>query len=161
MEINTTDLCDMYSDKLKVAEPIGFKDFGGKKSFFGQMHTIKCFENNPFIRRAMEENGEGKVLVIDGGGSLRCALMGDNMAELALKNKWSGIILYGCIRDSVAIAKLNIGLKALNTNPMKSFKRNDGEENVILHFAGIDFTPGAFVYCDEDGIVVCKEKLEP
>ncbi|MCY7360680.1 MAG: ribonuclease E activity regulator RraA [Ignavibacteria bacterium] len=159
MTIKTSDLCDENADKVRIAEPISFKDFGGKKNFCGKIHTVKCFENNPFVRAALEKNGEGKVLVVDGGGSLKCALLGDMLGEIAVKNKWNGIILFGCIRDSVALSKLKLGVKALNTNPLKSKKENKGEENITVNFANIDFVPGEFVYCDEDGIIVSKEEL--
>jgi regulator of ribonuclease activity A len=159
MELKTTDLCDANADKVSIAEPIGFKDFGGSKYFSGKIHTVKCFEDNPLVRKALETNGEGKVLVIDGGGSVRCALPGDMLADLAIKNKWNGIIVYGCIRDSEAIAKLPLGVKALNVIPLKSNKRNEGQENITVRFAGTDFTPGQFVYCDCEGIIVAKEPL--
>ena len=159
MKIKTTDLCDNNPDKVRIAEPISFRDFGGRKNFSGKIHTIKCFENNPFVRNALEQNGEGKVLVVDGGGSLRCALLGDMLADIAIKNRWNGIIIYGCVRDSEELAKLDIGIKALNTNPLKSNKRNEGQENIPVHFAGIDLKPDEFVYCDEDGIIVSKEAL--
>lgn len=158
-ELKTTDLCDSFPDKVRIAEPIGFRDFGSKKIFSGKIETVKCFEDNSFVRKTLEENGEGKVLVVDGGGSLRCALLGDMLGDLAIKNKWSGIIVYGCIRDSTAIAQLPLGVKALNVIPLKSNKKNIGEQNVVVHFAGVDFVPGEFVYCDEDGIVVSREKF--
>ena len=159
MELKTTDLCDAHPNKVSIAEPIGFKDFGGAKYFSGVIHTIKCFEDNSLVRKALEANGEGKVLVVDGGGSMRCALLGDMLADLAIKNKWAGIIVYGCIRDSEAISKLPLGVKALNTIPLKSNKRNEGQENIPVRFAGTDFIPGHFVYCDSDGIIVAKEAL--
>lgn len=159
MQNITADLCDKYSDTLKIAEPIGLKNYGGNTTFFGKIHTVKCFENNHFVRAALEQNGEGKVLVVDGGGSLRCALLGDMLGELAVKNKWNGVIIYGCIRDSAAMAKLPLGVKALNTHPLKSVKKNEGEENITLHFAGIDFIPGEYLYSDEDGIVVSGKEL--
>ena len=159
MQLKTTDLCDAHSDKVKVAQPIGFKDFGGAKYFSGKIQTVKCFEDNSFVRKALETNGDGKALVIDGGGSMRCALLGDMLADLAIKNKWNGIIVYGCIRDSEAISKLPLGVKALNAIPVKSNKRNEGLENVPVKFAGIDFVPNQFVYCDTDGIIVAVEAL--
>jgi regulator of ribonuclease activity A len=159
MELKTTDLCDAHADKVNITEPIGFKDFGGVKYFSGAIHTVKCFEDNSLVRKVLESNGTGKVLVVDGGGSMRCALLGDMLADLAIKNKWNGIIVYGCIRDSEAIGKLPLGVKALNTIPLKSNKRNEGQENITVHFAGADFIPGQFVYCDYDGIVLAKEPL--
>ena len=160
MTLLTTDLCDNFPADVRITEPIGFKDFGGNKNFSGAIYTIKCFEDNSFVRKALETNGEGKVLVVDGGGSMRCALLGDMLGDLGVKNKWNGIIVYGCIRDSVAIGKLSLGVKALNTIPLKSNKRNEGQENITVHFAGIDFIPGEFVYCDEDGIIVSKKQLD-
>ena len=157
-ELKTTDLCDAHADKVSIAEP-GFKDFGGSKYFNGTIHTIKCFEDNSLVRKALESNGEGKVLVVDGGGSMRCALLGDMLADLAIKNKWKGIIVYGCIRDSEAIAKLPLGVKALNTIPLKSNKRNEGQENITVRFAGVNFVPGQQVYCDVDGIIVAEKAL--
>ena len=156
--LKTTDLCDAHPEKVTVAEP-GFKDFGGNKYFNGTIHTIKCFEDNSLVRKALETNGEGKVLVVDGGGSMRCALLGDMLADLAIKNKWNGIIVYGCIRDSEAIAKLPLGVKALNTIPLKSNKRNEGQENITVKFAGVGFVPGQQVYCDVDGIIVAEKAL--
>lgn len=158
MTLKTTDLCDAHPDKVRVAEP-GFSDFGGEIDFHGSIYTIKCFEDNSFVRKALETDGTGKVLVVDGGGSMRCALLGDMLGDLAIKNKWSGIIVYGCIRDSAALAHLPLGIKALDTIPLKSNKRNEGQENIPVHFAGVDFVPGEYVYCDADGIIVSKELL--
>ena len=160
MQEKTTDLCDNHPEKVRIAEPIGFKDYGGTKLFNGKIETVKCFEDNSFVRKALEQNGEGKVLIVDGGGSMRCALLGDMLGELGVKNKWNGIIVYGCIRDSAAMATLSLGVKALNVIPLKSNKRNEGQQNITVHFAGVDFTPGEFVYCDEDGIIVSKEELK-
>ena len=159
MSLKTTDLCDNHAEKVKIAEPIGFKDFGGTRLFNGKIETVKCFEDNSFVRKALEQNGEGKVLIVDGGGSMRCALLGDMLGELGVKNKWNGIIVYGCIRDSAAISTLALGVKALNTIPLKSNKRNEGQQNIPVHFAGVDFIPGEFVYADEDGIIISKESL--
>jgi regulator of ribonuclease activity A len=159
MTQKTTDLCDNHPDKVRIAEPIGFKDYGGAKMFHGKIETVKCFEDNSLVRRALESTGEGKVLVVDGGGSMRCALLGDMLGELGVKNKWAGIIVYGCIRDSAATATLQIGVKALSTIPLKSNKRNEGQQNIPVRFAGVDFVPGEFVYCDEDGIIVAGHLL--
>jgi regulator of ribonuclease activity A len=157
--MKTTDLCDAHPQKVKVTEPIGFKDYGGNRIFWGAIHTVKCFEDNSLVRKALETNGDGKVLVVDGGGSMRCALLGDMLGELAVKNKWNGIVIYGCIRDSAAMAGLALGVKALNTIPLKSNKRNEGQENITIRFAGVDFVAGEFLYADEDGIIVSAEKL--
>lgn len=159
MSLLTTDLCDNHPDKVRVAEPLTFKDYGGAKLFHGQIETVKCFEDNSLVRKALEQNGEGKVLVVDGGGSMRCALLGDMLGELGVKNKWKGIVIYGCIRDSAAMATLQLGVKALATIPLKSNKRNEGQQNIPVRFAGVDFVPGEFLYADEDGIIVSKDAL--
>lgn len=157
--MKTTDLCDAHPEVVNVALPIGFKHFGGSLRFNGIIHTVKCFEDNSLVRKVLENVGEGKVLVVDGGGSTRCALLGDMLGELAVKNKWNGVIVYGCIRDSSAMQQLPLGVMALGTMPLKSQKRNEGQENLPLHFAGITFTPGEFVYCDEDGIITAPHSL--
>jgi regulator of ribonuclease activity A len=159
MSLLTTDLSDAHTDKVRVANPIGFKDYGGNKLFHGQIYTIKCHEDNSYVRKALETDGTGKVLVVDGGGSMRCALLGDMLGVLGVKNKWNGVIVYGCIRDSAAMATLPIGVKALNTHPLKSNKQNVGQENLTVHFAGVDFVPGEWVYADEDGILVSATEL--
>jgi regulator of ribonuclease activity A len=159
MSLKTTDLCDAHPDKVSVAEPIGFNHFGGTETFHGVIETVKCFEDNSLVRKALEQPGEGKVLVVDGGGSMRCALLGDMLGELGVKNKWNGIIVYGCIRDSAAMLTLQLGVLALATIPLKSNKRNEGQQNIPVRFAGVDFIPGQVVYCDEDGVIVSKEAL--
>jgi regulator of ribonuclease activity A len=159
MSLKTTDLCDAHPDKVSVADPIGFTHFGGTKLFNGTIETVKCFEDNSLVRKALEQPGHGKVLVVDGGGSMRCALLGNMLGELGVKNKWNGIIVFGCIRDSAAMATLQLGVMALATIPLKSNKRNEGQQNIPVRFAGVDFVPGAVVYCDEDGIIVAKEAL--
>ena len=160
MELSTADLCDKYPDRVRVADPEIFRDYGGRKIFSGKIHTVKCFENNPYVRKALEGPGEGKVLVVDGGGSLRCALLGDMLGEIAVKNKWNGVIVYGCIRDSAALRNLDLGVLAIGTNPMKSSKEDEGQEDLMISFAGIDFNPGEYVYCDGDGILVSETELK-
>ena len=159
--MKTTDLCDEFDTLVKVAEPVGFKMYGRRKSFYGKMETVKCYEDNSLVRAAVESAGPGKVLVVDGGGSLRCALLGDNIAGLALKNEWAGILIHGCVRDSAALAEMEIGIVALGTNPRKSAKRNEGSSQIDLHFAGADFFPGGYIYIDEDGIVTSQKELLP
>ncbi len=158
MKIATADLYDQFEDQLEVAEPM-FRDYGGRLGFGGPIATVKVFEDNSLVRSALTEQGAGRVLVVDGGGSLRCALVGDMLAELGHENGWAGIIVYGCIRDAAAIAEIAIGVKALNTSPRKSVKQGAGEKDVAVSFAGVTFTPGAFVYADGDGIVVSGNKL--
>lgn len=158
MSLKTTDLSDLHPKKVRAAESL-FRDFGGRKMFHGEIVTLKIFEDNSFVRKALEQSGEGKVLVIDGGGSLRCALLGDQLGELAVKNKWNGVLVFGCVRDSEALAQLDLGIKALNTHPLKTEKRNEGQENIAVRFAGVDFVPGTFIYADEDGVLVTAERL--
>jgi len=158
--MKTSDLCDNYIDQIQVAEPIGFKSFGGRHEFHGRIETVKCYEDNTFVRATLEKDGTGKVLVVDGGGSNRCALLGDNIAELAYTNKWNGVIVYGSIRDSVAVSKINIGILALGTNPKKSAKNKEGAVGIPVHFAGVDFIPAESVYVDEDGIIASRQELK-
>ena len=160
-EMKTTDLCDKYGELLviRVMEPIGFRSFGGRNEFQGQIETVKCFEDNILVRSALERDGMDKVLIIDGGGSMHCALIGDNIASLAHRNGWNSILVFGCIRDSLTVSKIDIGVIALGTNPKKSAKNGEGKMNIVVSFAGVDFVPGEFLYVDEDGVVVSKREL--
>ncbi|GJM05328.1 MAG: putative 4-hydroxy-4-methyl-2-oxoglutarate aldolase [marine bacterium B5-7] len=159
MSFATADLYDAYGEDLQIATPM-FNDYGCKKQFSGPAATVKVFEDNSLVRAALEEPGEGKVLVVEGGASLRCALLGDMLAELGVENGWAGVIVYGCIRDSAMIGKMSIGVKALNTNPRKSVKKGAGERNVSVTFADVTINSGDYIYADEDGFVVSKSKLK-
>jgi regulator of ribonuclease activity A len=154
----TTDLSDAYPDAIQVAEPI-FRDFGGQRAFRGAIATVKLFEDNALVRTMLETPGAGRVLVVDGGGSMRCALLGDQLAELAVRNGWSGVVVHGCIRDSEAIARLPLGVKALTTHPLKSIKRGEGQREIPVRFAGVYFRPGAWLYADGDGLIVSEQAL--
>jgi regulator of ribonuclease activity A len=154
----TADLWDENEALLSCVDPI-FNHFGNKKVFSGKISTIKLFEDNSLVRTQLELDGNGKVLVIDGGGSLRCALVGDQLALLAIQNNWEGILVNGCLRDSQIINSMNIGIKALNTCPVKSIKRNQGELNVPVQFGGITFISDEYIYADADGILVSKQNL--
>ncbi len=158
MTFATADLYDEYEDKLQIATPM-FNDYGGNLKFCGPASTVRVFEDNSLVRAALEEPGEGRVLVIDGGASLKCALLGDMLAELGKENDWVGIIVYGCIRDSAVIANIAIGIKALNTNPRRSVKKGTGERDVSVNFADVIISPGDYIYADEDGIVISGERL--
>jgi regulator of ribonuclease activity A len=158
MTFATADLYDEHEENLQIATPM-FNDYGGKKIFSGPASTVKVFEDNSLVRTALEESGEGKVLVVDGGASLRCALVGDMLAELGKDNNWEGIIVYGCIRDSAVIANIDIGVKALNTNPRKSVKKGVGERDITVSFADVTINPGDYIYADEDGVVISADKL--
>jgi len=158
MSFATADLYDEHEENLQIATPM-FNDYGGKKRFSGSVSTVKVFEDNSLVRSALEEPGEGRVLVVDGDASLRCALVGDMLAELGKDNGWQGIIVYGCIRDSAVIANIDIGVKALDTNPRKSVKKGVGERDIAVMFADVTIKPGDYVYADEDGVVISVEKL--
>ena len=158
MEFTTADLCDQFSEELQICEPI-FRDYGGARTFSGRAATIKCFEDNSRVRDRVAERGEGRVLVIDAGGSIRRAVLGDLLAQKAVDNGWSGVVIYGCIRDSVAIGAMRLGVKALNTHPLKTDKRNEGQVDVPVRFAGATFQPGDWVFADSDGIIVARRSL--
>ena len=152
MSFKTADLCDRFSDSLQICEP-GFASFGGRVRFSGKISTIKCFEDNSLVREAVAEPSEGRVLVVDAGGSRRCAMLGDLLAAKAVENGWSGVLMNGLIRDSADIAQMDLGVKALGTHPLKSVKQGVGERDVVVRFAGVNFVPGGYLYADEDGIV--------
>jgi regulator of ribonuclease activity A len=159
----TTDICDaneaqLEDGRLRVVEPM-FTDFGGRAAFHGAIATLKLFEDNGLVRQALEAPGAGRVLVIDGGGSLRRALVGDQLAALAVKNGWAGIVVNGCIRDSRAIGEMDLGVLALDTHPRKTQKKNQGEADVAVSFGGVTFRPGEWLYADEDGVLVSTSAL--
>jgi regulator of ribonuclease activity A len=154
--VKTADIVDKYKDEIIVADYIGLKHFGAIKEFSGSIRTIKCFNDNSLIKQVLSTSGNNSVLVVDGKGSNTCALIGDINAALGIKNNWNGIIINGCIRDSIAISKLNFGVLALGTNPQKSAKEFKGQIDINISFAGVSFIPGQYLYVDEDGIVVSK-----
>jgi len=158
MDLLTTDLCDAHEGKVRVAAPM-FRSYGGRRAFHGPVATLKVFEDNGLVRKALESPGNGRVLVIDGGGSLRRALVGDQLAALGVKNGWSGIVVYGCIRDSRAIGAMDIGVFALATHPQKTLKRNEGDAEIAVTFGGVTFKPGDWLYADEDGVILSDAAL--
>ncbi|MBX7183092.1 MAG: ribonuclease E activity regulator RraA [Bacteroidia bacterium] len=160
MNTPTADLYDAHFPKVQALDYLGWKDYGAKTHFKGKVKTLKCFEDNSLVRKVLEENGQGKVLVIDGGGSVKHALLGDMLGELAVKNGWEGVIIHGMVRDSAALKKLNLGIKALGTVPAKTEKNNQGLIDVTLRFASVSMESGDFVYADEDGILLSKTELE-
>ena len=153
MNIKTADLYDEYEESLQVCEPI-FQHYGGHRSFCGPIETLKCYEDNSLVGELLRQPGEGRVLVVDGGGSLRCAMLGDRLAQHAVDNQWAGVLMFGCVRDSVDIGGMPIGVMALAATPRKSIKKGIGEIGSIIKFAGVTFNPGEWLYADEDGIVV-------
>jgi regulator of ribonuclease activity A len=160
MNFTTADLCDVHSEEehFQIAEPM-FKSYGANPAFCGRITTLKVFEDNVLVRQTLEEKVENRVLVIDGGGSHRCALLGSNLARLAIDNGWQGIIIYGCLRDSALIDQLPIGIRALHTHPLKSHKRGFGDRDMLVTFAGVNFKKDHFLYADTDGIIVSDTML--
>jgi len=158
MNVSTPDLCDAYPDLARILEPI-FKNYGGKTSFGGEIVTVKCFEDNSRVKENAGKPGVGKVMVVDGGGSLKKALLGDLIAEAALNNGWEGFIIYGCIRDVEPISIMKIGVKALNSIPLKTQRKGEGENNVQITFGGVTFNAGEYVYADSTGIIVSSDPL--
>jgi regulator of ribonuclease activity A len=157
-DFKTADLYDEHGDALQVCEPL-FQGYGGHRSFCGPIETVRCFEDNSLVARTVGTKGMGRVLVVDGGGSKRCAMLGDRLARKAADNGWAGVLMFGCIRDAEEIAEMPLGVCALATNPRKSVKRGTGEVGVEVTFADVDFRPGAWLYADRDGIVVAERAL--
>lgn len=158
MPISTPDLCDAHSDEVQVVEPM-FVNYGGRERFGGQIVTIKCFEDNSLVRELVAEPGQGKVLVVDAGGSMRRACLGDTLAEKAAVNGWEGIVMYGCIRDVDEISVLDLGVQALGTHPMKTDKKGIGERDLTVTFGGVAFRPGEYLYADNNGIIIAGKAL--
>lgn len=158
-DVKTADLCDDFAEQLSVCY-LDLKSYGGKRRFSGPISTVKVFEDNVLVKKALQTIPEGHVLVVDGGGSKRCALLGDRLGEIAEERKLAGIIINGCVRDTAELAKLNIGVLALGTNPLKSIKRGEGQENIAVTFGEKKWVPGHYVYADEDGVVTAEKPLE-
>ena len=154
----TTDLSDAHDGVVKHVDPI-FHDYGGRPAFHGPITTLKLFEDNALVRSAVEGPGEGRVLVVDGGSSKRCALFGGNLAQLAAKNGWAGVVVYGCVRDRDELEAEAVGIKALGHHPRKSVKKGQGETDVPVTFAGVTLTPGEWLYADRDGIIISPHAL--
>ena len=151
------DLYDVHGENLRVAAPI-FRDFGGALSFEGPVAIVKVHEDNSLVRASLEQPGEGRVLVVDGGGSLRCALVGDQLGELAVRNGWRGIVVYGCVRDAAQLVALPVGIKAIATNPRKSLRKGEGSRDVVVRFAEVTIAPGDYLYADPYGVIVAGHK---
>ncbi len=156
--MTTPDLCDAHPGIVRVADPV-FRVYGGRDLFGGRIATVRCPEDNSKVRVVLATAGEGRVLVVDGGGSLRCALLGDQLASLAVANGWSGLVINGCVRDVQAIASMDLGVQALGAHPCKSEKRDLGEVDVVVAFAGVQFRPGEWLYADANGVIVADRAL--
>lgn len=158
MKFATAELCDAFGPVVHLAGPI-FRDYGGQSRFAGPIETVRVSEDNALVAQALETAGLGRVLVVDGGGSLRCALVGGRLAALAHANGWAGLVINGCVRDSAEIREIPVGVRAVNTSPMRSGKAGTGQRGGTVSFAGVAFSPGHFLYADEDGIVVADHSL--
>lgn len=152
----TADLVDEIGPDVRSCDT-QFRTMGGREQFAGHIVTVRCFQDNALLKSVLSEPGEGRVLVIDGDGSLHTALVGDLIAELGRSNGWSGVVVHGAIRDSAIIRDMEFGCKALGTNPRKSTKTGAGERDIVVSFGGVDFVPGEVLYADADGIVVRAE----
>lgn len=164
MTFSTCDLCDIHEDKLMsgallVLPPV-FQHFGQRSHFYGIAATLKVFEDNVMVRAALEKPGNGSVLVVDGGASLRCALVGGNLAQLAEKNGWSGIVVHGCVRDVGELGLSNIGIRALGVHPRRSVRRGFGDAALVVSIAGVMVRPGDWIYADADGVLISREPLD-
>ncbi len=149
----TADLVDDIGPDVRSCD-LQFRQFGGRREFAGVVTTVRCFQDNALLKSVLSESGDGRILVVDGGGSLHTALVGDVIAELGRGNGWSGLILHGAVRDAATLRGLDIGIKALGTNPRKSGKTGAGDRDVPVSFGGVEFVPGEVAHSDEDGIVV-------
>lgn len=152
------DLCDAFGDAVSVLEPM-FSDFGGVEAFGGPVVTVKCFEDNSLVAEQVALPGQGRVLVVDGGGSMRCALLGDNLAQKAADNGWVGILVYGCVRDVEILADIPVGVQALAAHPRRSVKKGIGELDVAVTFAGVTLRPGDHLYADANGVLCSPQAL--
>lgn len=157
MDWTTPDLCDTHPE-VQVAEPL-FRGYGGRVAFHGAIATVRCHEDNSRVRELAGTPGQGRVMVVDGGGSLRRALLGDQIAATAARNGWAGFLIHGAVRDVEVLAQLDLGVQALAAHPMKTEKRGLGEVDVPVRFAGVDFHPGHWLYADGNGVIVSARKL--
>lgn len=158
----TCDLLDEHPQTQVISPSIdgkSFRSFGGRKAFGGEAVTVKCFEDNSRVKELLATEGAGKVLVVDGGASMRCALLGDLIGESAVKHNWAGVIVYGCVRDVDALAQLDLGVQALAAIPQKSNRKGAGETGLTLNFGGVSIALGHYIYADNNGILVSAEKL--
>ena len=158
MAFSTADLCDAFGPAVRLVAPI-FRDYGGLRRFAGAIETVQVSEDNALVAQTLETGGMGRVLVVDGGGSLRCALVGGRLAALAHTNGWAGLVINGCVRDAAEIREISLGVRALNSSPRRGGKTGSGERGTVVSFAGTSFVPGHILYADEDGIVLADHSL--
>ncbi|QXJ24498.1 ribonuclease E activity regulator RraA [Actinomadura graeca] len=158
MDVGTADLIDDFGDELRSCET-QFRQYGARVAFAGPVSTVRCHRDNGLVKRVLNTPGDGRVLVVDGAGSLASALMGDMIAASAVQNGWAGAVIHGAVRDVAALRGMDLGVKALGSNPRKSAKDAAGEVDVPVSFGGVEFRPGDWLYSDEDGIVVAGRKV--
>lgn len=158
MSRSVPDICDDFIEEISVLEPL-FADFGGRRKFSGEIVTIKCFEDNSLVRDAVHSEGRGRVLVVDGGGSMRRAMLGDLLAAKAADNGWQGLLINGCVRDVEILETIDLGIKALNRHPVKTDKRGEGQMNIEVSFGGAVIRPGDWLYADPNGVIVAPRNL--
>lgn len=159
MQYDTSELCDLFAEQIDVLDPL-FEHYGGLTSFGGLVHTVKCFEDNGMIATILNQNGAGKVLVIDGGGSTRRALFDAELADIAVENNWEGIVCFGAVRDVDTLEELNLGILALNSIPVGAEDKGIGEEDVAVNFAGVTFLPEDHFYADSTGAILSADPLD-
>ncbi|MEI9599922.1 ribonuclease E activity regulator RraA [Moellerella wisconsensis] len=158
MKYDTSELCDIYQESVNVVEPL-FSNFGGRTSFGGQIITVKCFEDNGLLYDLLEENGDGRILLVDGGGSVRKALVNANLARLATENGWEGIVVYGAVCQVDALMDLDIGIQAIAAIPAGCPDEGIGESDIRVNFGGVTFFSGDYLYADNTGIILSEEPL--
>jgi regulator of ribonuclease activity A len=154
----TADLCDEFAGELEVCL-VQFRTFGGRKSFSGEIQTVSTYEDVALVRQCLEQPGQGRVLVVDGGGSTRSALLGDRLSTKAIENGWAGILVFGAVRDTEALATMNLGVMALGVVPARGTFNGTGVIGASFQVGGVEFAPGRFIYCDMDGVVVSARRL--
>lgn len=159
MKYDTSELCDIYHEEVNVVEPL-FSNFGGRTSFGGQITTVKCFEDNGLLYDLLEENGQGRVLLVDGGGSVRRALIDAELARLATQNQWEGLVVYGAVRQVDELEELDIGIQALASIPVGADAQSIGESDIRVNFGGVTFFSGDHLYADNTGIILSEEALD-
>ncbi|MGF1868635.1 ribonuclease E activity regulator RraA [Photobacterium indicum] len=159
MEYNTSELCDIYLDQVDVIEPM-FNSYGGRSSFGGQITTVKCFEDNALLRTVLQQPGVGRVLLVDGGGSLRRALIDADIALLATENEWEGLIVYGSVRNVDDLDELEIGIQAIASIPVGADQQGVGDIDIAVNFGGVTFLPEDHIYADNTGVILSPEPLD-
>ncbi len=159
MKYDTSELCDIYHEEVNVVEPL-FSNFGGRTSFGGQITTVKCFEDNGLLFDLLEENGRGRVLLVDGGGSVRRALINAELARLAAQNEWEGIVVYGAVRQVDDLEELDIGIQTMAAIPAGAVSEGVGESDIRVNFGGVTFFSGDHLYADNTGIILSEDPLD-